>query len=272
MPNPIYLKPKSTMSTWFKLLSIFLFSITLFSCVSQKQLTYLNDIDPVGNEQFPKLEQSEYRLQKQDVLYVKFTTLNEEINSSLNGSVGTNSQNMFLSEISIYMSGFAIDDSGYIKLPVVGLVKVLDKTLQEATIAIEDKASLYVKDATVVVKLLSFKVTLLGEINAPGRYANYKNQLTILEAIGMAGDITDFGDRSNVLVIRSTNSGTETFRINLQKKEILNSEDFLLVPNDIIIVESLKHKSFNLNAPVFSFFLGSMISTISLTLLLITIL
>jgi polysaccharide biosynthesis/export protein len=275
MPSPFFFKPKSGPSpcmnlSWLKLLAIGLFSITLFSCVSQKQLTYLNNIDPIANEQYPKLDQPEYRLQKQDILYVKFTTLNEEINSALNGSADNNTQNVFQSDAGMYINGFAINDSGNIKLPVVGLVQVLGKTMEEATRVIEEKTSQYVKDAAIIVKLLSFRFTVLGEVNAPGYYTNYKNQLSILEAIGMAGNITDYGNRSNILVIRSTNEGSHSFRINLQNKIILSSEDFFLVPNDVIIVEPLKHKSFIINAPTFSFFLNSLVSTISLTLLLLT--
>jgi polysaccharide export outer membrane protein len=265
--------------TWFrvsglcsKILIFILWPMFFISCISQKQLTYLNDINESGSENFFPLQQPEYRLQKQDILYVKFNTLNEDINTSLNGGANLNIQNMYQSEVGIYVSGFAINDSGYINLPLIGKVSVLGKTMVEATSAIIEKTSLFVKDASVNVKLLSFRFTILGEVNVPGHYTNYKNHLTVLEAIGMAGDITDFGDRSNILVLRSTISGTQTFRLNLYKKDNLSSKDFFLVPNDMVIVQPLQHKSFMLNASVFSFFLNTLVSSLSLTLLILTVL
>ncbi len=248
-----------------------LLSIIIYSCSTQKQLTYLQDIDQPDRQNFYPSVQPEYRLQKQDILYVKFTTLNEEVNSSLNGGTTTNNQSTFQSEGGIYVTGFAINDSGFINLPVIGKVLVLGKTMEETSVAIIKKASQFVNNPTVVVKLLSFRFTVLGEVNTPGTFVNYKNQLSILEAIGKAGDITDYGDRSNILILRSMENGTSTFRINLQKSDVLNSQDFFLVPNDVVIIEPLKRKYFNLNVPTFSFFLSSLVSTISLTLLITTV-
>ncbi|MCJ7820938.1 MAG: SLBB domain-containing protein, partial [Bacteroidales bacterium] len=114
-----------------------------------------------------------------------------------------------------------------------------------------------------------FKFTVIGEVKAPGTYINYNNYLTVLEAIGRAGGIGDFGKRDRVLVVRPAEKGSVTYRLNLQDKEILNSEAYFLLPNDVVIVEPQAHKVFNMNLPTISFVLISITSVITTTLLLI---
>jgi len=142
-------------------------------------------------------------------------------------------------------------------------------TLEEVKAAIQERAFQYLKDAVVNIRLLSYKFTVIGEVNRPGTFNNYNNQLTVLEAIGMAGDITDFGNRKKVLVVRPTKEGTYTYRINLQDKNLLQSGGYFLLPNDIVIVEPIKSKPFQLNLPTTSLIITTSIGTISTLILLI---
>ncbi len=247
-------------------------SLSMFSCVTQQHLTYLETPGQIDTASFFPKSQPEYRLQQQDILYVKFNTANEEVNGSLNGGSMVNNQNMFQSERGIYINGFSVSDSGFVTLPVIGDVYVLGKTMTEATAEIEDKAAQYLKDATVTVKLISFRITVIGEVNVPGTYYIYKPSVTILEAIGLAADITDYGDRSKVMVVRTTDSGTRTFSINLQNKDILATPGYYLLPNDIVIVNPLRAKFILLNSPTISFFLSTITTTITLTLLIVKVL
>lgn len=246
-----------------------LFLFLAFSCSSSKQLRYLQDIDEAGAENFFPLDKPEYLIQKQDILYVRFITLNEEMNSLLNMETGRQSYQMFQNETTLYINGYTVNEDGFISIPIIGKVNVVGKTIDEATAEIEARSSDYLKDAALIVKLLSFKFSVLGEVNRPGAYRNFNNQLTVLEAISMAGDISDHGDREKILVLRPTKEGTHTYRINLKKKDVLTSEAFFLLPNDIVIVEPLDSKIFKLNIPVMTFVLTSLFSTISTTLLLI---
>jgi len=125
------------------------------------------------------------------------------------------------------------------------------------------------KGSTVECKLLSFKFTVIGEVRAPGSYINYNNYLTVLEAIGRAGGVSDYGRRDKVLVVRPTETGTETYTLNLQDKNLLSSKAYFLLPNDVVIVEPLKHKIFNMNLPTISFIITTVSSAITTTLLLI---
>lgn len=245
--------------------AIFLF----FSCSTTEQLTYLQDIDTVKSQDFFPLDKPEYKIQTQDILYVRFITLNEEMNILLNMESTRQTTQLFQNETSLFINGYTVNEEGFISIPIIGKVSVLDKTIDEATAEIEARSSEYLKEATLIVKLLSFKFSVLGEVNRPGAYRNFNNQLTVLEAISMAGDITDHGDRERILVLRPTKEGTHTYRINLKKKEVLASEAFFLLPNDIVIVEPLDSKIFKLNIPTMSFVLTTFFSTITTTLVLI---
>jgi polysaccharide export outer membrane protein len=172
---------------------------------------------------------------------------------------------LYSSQSNIYIFGYTVNDSGYISLPILGDIYVYGLTIDEITKSINERAREYLKDATVNVKLLTFKFTVVGEVNRPGTYTNFNNQLTVLEAIGMAGDITNYGNRKSILVVRPTKEGTYTYRINVQDKNLLQSQGYFLLPNDIVIVEPIKSKPFQLNIPTISLLFSS-ISTLILIL------
>lgn len=247
--------------------------ISTWSCTSQKELTYLNNLDTTSVSQFFPLERPDYRIQYQDILYVNFFTMNEEMNNLLNPGYGSsNNSYMFRDASSTYIYGYTVSDSGMISLPILGEIKVYGLTLGEIKAAVEKRARQFLKDAVVNIRLLSFKFTVIGEVNRPGSFNNFNNQLTVLDAIGMAGDITDYGNRRKVLVVRPKKEGTYTYRINLQDKNLLQSEGYFLLPNDIVIVEPIKSKPFKLNLPTTSLIITTSISTISTLILLINFL
>lgn len=168
-----------------------------------------------------------------------------------------------------YIYGYDVNSEGNIILPVIGPIKVEGQTLEEARKLLQESADKVFKNSTVECKLLSFKFTVVGEVRVPGTFTNFNNYLTVLEAIGRAGGVSDYGDRNHVLVVRPQDKGTKTFRLNLQDKKILASEAYFLLPNDVVIVEPLKQKIFNMNLPTLSFILSTVTSTITMTLLLI---
>ena len=168
-----------------------------------------------------------------------------------------------------YLYGYDVNPEGTIILPVIGPIKVEGLTLEDTRKLLQDSADKVFKNSTVECKLLSFKFTVIGEVRIPGTYINYNNYLTVLEAIGRAGGLSDFGRRDRVLVIRPVDGGTKTYRLNLQDKHILSSEAYFLLPNDVVIIEPESKKIFNLNLPTFSFIFTSVTSAITTTLLLI---
>jgi polysaccharide export outer membrane protein len=257
-----------------RLLISFLILLCLLnsSCKTSKNLVYLNNTQ--DDELLVDMPEStdEYTIKVNDNLFVDIKSLSPEVNAIFNpaqsgGTQGGTQQNY--GQVSgQYLNGFLVDLRGNINLPIIGFVNVLDKTLEEARSEIQSKADEYIKDATVKVKLLSFKVTVMGEVKNPGVYYNYTNSLTVLEGISMANGVTDYARIKKVLVLRPTPKGSKTHRLDLTDKRFLNSKAFFLQPNDVVYVEPDKYKNVKLNSPMYSLFL----STISTLILVFNVL
>lgn len=258
------------MKTLIKLATTFIVAIIVFgSCTSQKELMYFSNLDTTAQQQFFPMERPNYLIQYQDILYVDIFTMNLEMNELLNPGSQRSSYSTYRDESNIYVFGYTVSDSGTIALPILGELKVYGLTTDEIKNAIEERATEYLKDAMINVKLLSFKFTVIGEVSRPGTFTNFNNQLTVLEAIGRAGDITDYGNRKRVLIVRPTKLGTHTYRINLQDRHLLQSEGYFLLPNDIVIVEPIKSKPFKLNIPTTTLIITTTLSTITTLILLL---
>jgi polysaccharide export outer membrane protein len=212
----------------------------------------------------------DYRVQYRDILYITAKAMTPEgaIEDLLQGAQQSQS-NYMRDEASQYITGYNITKEGKIFLPVIGEVLVEDSTIDQVRILLQSEADKYFNNTYVDVKLLSFKFTVLGEARSPGTYVNYNNYLTVLEAVGRAGGVGDYGRRDRVLVVRPTEEGSKTYRINLQDKDLLTSEAYFLQPNDVVIIEPVGHKIFNMNLPTISFALTTVSSAITTTLLLI---
>jgi polysaccharide biosynthesis/export protein len=250
---------------------IILVALLVTGCTSTQKLTYLNNLPETNDVQYFPYDRPDYKVQYRDLLYIDVKTLTPEgtLEDVLEGKGSYNTMYYMQSEPGQFLSGFNIDKNGNILLPVVGYIKVADKTLPEIREILQHKVDSVYNHAYVDVKLLSFKFTVLGEVKVPGTYMNYSNFLTVLEAIGRAGGIGDYGSRDKVLVIRPTETGTKTYRINLKDKSLLTSEAYFLMPNDVVIIEPLSNKIFNMNLPTFSFVISSVTGIITTTLLLI---
>lgn len=244
------------------LLLLIMFIVAFSSCTSYRNLVYLQHKSSDTLNTY-KAVPPDYHIQLRDVLFIRIVSLDQDVTQAINAtSPSTGSQ--FNSDASFFLYGYNVSDSGYVELPVIGKVYVLNKTLDEAKKDISKQTAKYLKDATVIVKLISFKYSVLGEVNRPGVYQNFNNQLTVLEAISNAGDITDYGNRKKVMVIRPGTNGTKTFRLDLTKTNILNSDGFFLLPNDIVYVEPVRSYNFKVNIPVISLFLTSITTFILL--------
>ena len=241
------------------------------SCTSQQKLAYLSNLPETGGQETFTMEVPDYRIQTRDILYITVKAMLPDgtINDFLTSARSYGSSYITQGESGGYLYGYDVNTEGNIVLPVVGPIKVGGLTLEETRKLLQESADKVFKNSTVECKLLSFKFTVIGEVRAPGTYINYNNYLTVLEAIGRAGGVGDYGNRSNVLVVRPVDKGTKTYKLNLQDKNILSSQAYFLLPNDVVIVEPLKQKIFNMNLPTISFILTAVTSTITMTLLLI---
>lgn len=222
--------------------SILFFSLILLSlnaCISPKKMKYLQGEEDVTHQ---ITREFTYHIQAGDVLFIKINTLDNTTYESFNaqGESGSNS----VSEIALYLNSYTVNDSGYIRLPIAGDVKVSDLSIDETSKKIQESVSVYLKETTIIVKLMSFKVTILGEVKNPGVYHVYDASLTLFQALGLAGDLNNYGNRKNLKLIRQTPEGQKIIELDITNQNILSSEYFYLLPNDVIYVEPHITKSF----------------------------
>ena len=185
------------------ILALILFLVA--SCTSQQKLAYLNNLPETSGEGTFTMEMPDYKIQNRDVLYITLKAMNPEgmITDYLGGmGSGGSTSYMMQGTGGGYLFGYNVDKDGNIILPVVGTVKVEGKTLDEIRAFLQDEFNKSYKNAVVECKLLSFKFTVIGEVRAPGTYVNFSNYLTVLEAIGQAGGVGDYGRRDKILVVR----------------------------------------------------------------------
>ncbi len=235
------------------------------SCTSQKQLIYMQDIDTLQSAVLSKQRTPDYKIQISDILYIRIMSMDPNINMVYNPNFSQNQQNLFNNDQSFYIYGYSVNDTGYVTVPFIGNIRVAGLTVEQARNTIQQYTDRILKDATVDVKLVSFKYSVLGEVKKPGTYTNFNNQLTVLEAISRAGDITDYGNRKKVLVLRPGQTKLKTYRINLTNSKFLTSDAFFLLPNDIVYIQPIKSKPFRINIPIFTLTLTG-ISTLILVL------
>ncbi|WP_317168149.1 polysaccharide biosynthesis/export family protein [Leptobacterium flavescens] len=172
------------------------------------------------------------RFKVDDVVAINVSALDLETTRPFNLLAGTGDNAVSLD--------YLIDKDGFIEFPVLGKVKLLGLTPTEAKDMLREKLSEYIKNPIINLRLNNFQVTVLGEVNRPGTYPVTGERITLLEAIGLAGDLTIQGERKNVLIIRDFN-GVKTYsRVDLTTKEFVNSPVYYLTQNDVVYVEPNK--------------------------------
>ena len=244
---------------------LFILSLSaMYSCRSSKELIYLKDA--AANQGLIKglpSQSTEHILKVGDILYVSIKSMNVEVNALFNpesNMEGPSSMGYqkFATPSGAYLYGFEIDPNGVIKLPMLGNLKVVGVPVSQVESIVQKKADEFINDAIVKVKLLNFSITVLGEVRNPGVYYNYKNYITVLEALAMASGNTDFASIKKVMVIRPGAEGNQTYMLDLSSKNIFLSEAFYLRSNDYVIVQPDKYKNFQLNSQAYSLIFSSL--------------
>lgn len=245
-----------------KLLIILLSIIVLSSCRSSKDLIYLNDMADAQKAERLAESATEHLIKPGDVLYISVKSINPEVNAIFNPEDGIGAQSSYsyqkyTTPSGAYLYGFEVKPSGEVTMPVMGNIMVAGLNQQKIEELIQQKANIYLKDALVKVKLLNFKVTVLGEVRSPGVYYNYNNTFTVLEAMAMANGNTDFASIKKVMVVRPGVDGNTSYMLDLSSKNIYKNEAFYLHPNDYVFVQPDKHKNLQLNSQAYSLVLSS---------------
>lgn len=231
---------------------LIIFSVFLLSsCSVTKKVPYFQDIDADGRSLFAKTgEFKELTIHSDDILSISIVTIDAATSMPVNQLAGQSVTAAIQSANPAGLSsasGFLVDKNGEIDISVVGKVKVAGLTTYEARELIKTKASVVYRDPNVQVRYANFKVTVLGEVARPASYVLPNEKVSVLDALGMAGDLTIFGKRENILLIRDIDGKKEFARLDLNSSQVFNSPFYYLKQNDVIYVEPNKGKAASLN-------------------------
>jgi polysaccharide export outer membrane protein len=225
-------------------LSLTLFFITSLSTSSCVRYPELVSFAPM-NDSIPQEVIENFvdlRIVPQDLLSIKVSSYPPDaaapfnLDQGIGNNVGfiQNTQNIGL------FSGYLVDNQGNIDLPTLGKLKVAGLTTREIKETVAEKVKPYLKDPVINVRILNFKVTVSGEVNRPGTVSVANQRITVLEAIGLSGDFTNYANRANVLITREEGGVRKYARLNLQSPEVFQSPYFYLQQNDYVYVEPIK--------------------------------
>lgn len=211
------------------------------ACTPTDNLIYLREKEESPTP--PDTVQTQYRLKKGDMVYIDvesadFTGQPELFRRPQQTSTRIRGGGNPIGDPSTYLSSYSISDSGYVRLPVIGKLKLEGLTLAEANDLVQKRVSRYLKEGVAQVKLMNFKVTIFGEIQRPGSYQVYQPGINMMDLISHAGDVTPYANRQRVMLIRQQSAQQDTtVLLDLTDRQVLNSPYFYLKPGDQVYVK-----------------------------------
>jgi polysaccharide export outer membrane protein len=245
-----------------QLLIPILLLVLLSSCVTNKNLTYLQHMGK-GNDIIPSVTPSAYTIQPFDNLFIRVVTPDPKWSDMFN-AMPASTGGATMTEQSADLLSYTVDGNGAIQLPYAGRFIVGGKTLDIVKTELETALKAYIADAVVMVKLVNNYVSLIGEVQVPGRYPIYKERMNVFQALAMAGDLKEFSDRQKIQLIRQTSEGNIVKEFDITDRSIMASESFYVMPNDVIYAVPKKGRFFQLSAFPYSVILTSITTFILL--------
>ncbi|MGN6492925.1 MAG: polysaccharide biosynthesis/export family protein [Agriterribacter sp.] len=224
------------------IIGLFALSTVFFSCGVGKKLAYLQDLNDTTRIQEVRVAAFEpLKLQPDDQVQVSITSKSPE-GSQLFAMMGTNITSGTSNQV--IQNVYTISSKGTINMPLIGELTVGGLTTEQAREVVQKEAVQYVRDAMVGLSLMNFRITVMGEVTRPTTLQVAGEKVNVLEALGMAGDLTVFGKRNNIKVIRKAGDKVEVAHLNLNSSKVMRSPFYNLRQNDIVYVEPVKRKGF----------------------------
>lgn len=247
------------------------------SCVSPKTIVYFQGDT---SRYYSQTVTQSYvpTIQRKDLLSVVVGSLNSEANEMFNvantAMIASTNYSTTAAGAKLQPLGYLVNSEGIIEIPMIGKVNVLGLTTSAAADTIRQRLLNFLKEPSVVVRNLNFKVSVLGEVKLPAVYVIPDEKITLPEVLSLAGDLTIYGNRSNVMIIREENGKREYARIDLTARDIFNSPYYYLHKNDVIYVEPVKSKMLDTDSrirtvPLIATIVGG-ISTLGILIINIT--
>ena len=226
-------------------LTIFALILLLSACTPQRNLVYMSDLGDSTNVTEAILNQVDTKIKEGDILSITVNTLSPESNALFNkgemlAPSATNTQAVVSQSsgaTALSNVGYLVDKDGNINFPVIGTVGLEGLTLEQARQKLTAEISKQTKSPIVNIRFMNFKVTVIGEVTQPGTFTLTNDKVNVLEAIGLAGDMTPYGKRENVMLIRENNGQRTIARLNMNKKDVTQSPYFYLQQNDVVYIE-----------------------------------
>ncbi len=214
-------------------------SLLMSSCVSQRAVRILQvDADSV-KAVYSNKHQSMYKIQPGDHLYIKVYSIDPKTSKFFQTDFPQLMNGTYL-----YLNSYMVDDGGGVSFSFIEKLMVKGMTVNEIRDKLQGKLDEYFKECKVIVKLINYQITILGEVHSPGTFTIEKDQVTLFQAIGLASGTTDYGNMKRVKIVRQTAEGFKIFYVDLTKQKILEAEQFYLLPNDVVYIEPRPSKSF----------------------------
>jgi polysaccharide export outer membrane protein len=232
-------------------LAIFAIALIFASCTSTKDVPYFKDVpDTTKTKTFIDAPYHDPLIIPDDMLSVVVTTIDPTTTTPVNQGATMASSGSGSGLLGSGASGppqtvpglTEVDKNGNISIPILGTIKVAGLSTSDAKVVIQKLAEKYYKDPDVQIRFVNFTITVMGEVGRPATFILPNQKVSILDALGMAGDLTIYGRRDNVLLIRENNGVKELHRLNLNNSDIITSPYFYLRQNDVIYVEPNKQK------------------------------
>ncbi|MDR6968296.1 polysaccharide export outer membrane protein [Flavobacterium arsenatis] len=256
-----------------RLAIIAILGILFISCASREKLVYYQNI-----KNLPSSEMTNYNptLKEDDLLLILVSAPIPETAKDFNlttynmtGGTGLGAQNLDIAQGQIRHQTYLIDNKGFIQFPVIGSIKLGGLTREEALRVLNTSLKKYITDPIVNLRILNYKVTVQGEVMRPGTFNIISERITLPEAISMAGDMTIYGKRDNVLVIREMDGKKTHNFVDMTQSDFINSPFYYLSQNDLIVVEPNKTR---INASAVGPNISVIISSLSLLITVIALL
>ena len=224
--------------------------MALASCVPNKKIIYLQDLNESVDTLYP-VQPNNYRLQRGDIIGidVKLASDNPILQNIFQqaqtaaAQAGVQGGGDFY-----YLTGFTLDDSGYVSLPIIGKINLEGMNIFEANEKVQSTFNEYLTNVYTTVRLGGLRYSVLGEVNRPGKFMVLQNRMTIFEALANAGDLTEVAKRDEVTIMRQYPDGTRIHKVNLLDEKVITSPYYYIQPNDVIYIEPLKIRALGTGA------------------------
>ena len=226
-----------------KIITLIFATTVLFSCATKDDVVYFNGVNSSDNSIGLDSYSPTYHID--DELVIIVNALDAEAAKPFNKTSVSVSTDMLDARGRERIQTYRVDSEGQIEFPVLGKIKIAGLNREQATLMLQEKLSDYIKNPIVDIETINYRITVLGEVARPGTYTATNERITLVEAISLAGDMTIYGERENVLVIQDYDGKKTYTRVNLKSTDLFQSPVYYLSQNDVVYVEPNKTRAKN---------------------------